>query len=109
MSGLFFLLLRPKMTTVAPLSVQKHSYRSVTPSQKMIIYCGRGPSGHAAGWQSGNTPHSRDSDVPIPLASSRYYNWAVAAPMVLSLQAFQRNLPEVSGTTHLLAMLPSGA
>ena len=48
-------------------------------------------------------------DVPIPLASSRYYNWAVAAPMVLSLQAFQRNIPEVSGTTHLLAMLFSRA
>lgn len=25
----------------------------------------------------------------------RHYNWAVAAPMILSLQAFQRNLPKV--------------
>jgi len=29
--------------------------------------------------------------------------------MVLSLQAFQRNIPEVSGTTHSLAMLLSRA
>lgn len=26
---------------------------------------------------------------------SRHYNWAVAAPMILSLQAFQKNLPKV--------------
>lgn len=25
----------------------------------------------------------------------RHYNWAVAAPMILSLQAFQKNLPKV--------------
>lgn len=27
---------------------------------------------------------------------SRHYNWAVAAPMILSLQAFQKNLPKVT-------------
>ncbi|XP_028667931.1 phosphatidate phosphatase LPIN3-like [Erpetoichthys calabaricus] len=26
--------------------------------------------------------------------SSKYYNWAVAAPMILSMQAFQKNLPK---------------
>lgn len=51
----------------------------------------------------------RSGDIPIPLVSSRYYNWAVAAPMVLSLQAFQRNIPEVSGMTHLLLALLSRA
>lgn len=25
----------------------------------------------------------------------RYYNWAVAAPMILSMAAFQKNLPKV--------------
>lgn len=51
----------------------------------------------------------QDGDVPIPLAFSRYYSWAVAGPIVLSLQAFQTNIPEVSGTTHLLAMILSRA
>lgn len=26
--------------------------------------------------------------------NEKHYNWAVAAPMILSLQAFQKNLPE---------------
>lgn len=26
----------------------------------------------------------------------RYYNWTLAAPLILSLQAFQKNLPKVS-------------
>ncbi|XP_008947288.1 PREDICTED: phosphatidate phosphatase LPIN3-like [Merops nubicus] len=30
----------------------------------------------------------------VVLVDKKYYNWAVAAPMVLSLQAFQRNIPE---------------
>ncbi|XP_025948805.2 phosphatidate phosphatase LPIN3 isoform X2 [Dromaius novaehollandiae] len=30
----------------------------------------------------------------VILLNKKYYNWAVAAPMVLSLQAFQRNIPE---------------
>lgn len=25
----------------------------------------------------------------------RYYNWTLAAPLILSLQAFQKNLPKV--------------
>ncbi|XP_029468086.1 phosphatidate phosphatase LPIN3 [Rhinatrema bivittatum] len=28
--------------------------------------------------------------------NKKYYNWAVAAPMILSLQAFQRNLPKIT-------------
>ncbi|XP_036387349.1 phosphatidate phosphatase LPIN1-like isoform X1 [Megalops cyprinoides] len=28
--------------------------------------------------------------------NSKYYNWAVAAPMILSMQAFQKNLPKSS-------------
>lgn len=51
----------------------------------------------------------QDGDVPIPCAFSRYYNWAVAGPIVLALQAFQRNIPEVSATTHLLAVILSRA
>lgn len=51
----------------------------------------------------------QDGGVPIPLAFSRYYNWAVAGPIVLALQAFQRNIPEVSATTHLLAVILSRA
>uniref|UniRef100_A0A8D0EQ80 phosphatidate phosphatase n=1 Tax=Strix occidentalis caurina TaxID=311401 RepID=A0A8D0EQ80_STROC len=34
-----------------------------------------------------------DSNLVI-LINKKYYNWAVAAPMILSLQAFQRNIPE---------------
>ncbi|XP_053937688.1 phosphatidate phosphatase LPIN3 isoform X2 [Cuculus canorus] len=30
----------------------------------------------------------------VILINKKYYNWAVAAPMVLSLQAFHRNIPE---------------
>ncbi|KAM8798001.1 phosphatidate phosphatase LPIN3 [Eudromia elegans] len=30
----------------------------------------------------------------VILLNKKYYNWAVAAPMVLSLQAFQKNIPE---------------
>lgn len=26
----------------------------------------------------------------------RYYNWTLAAPLILSMQAFQKNLPKVS-------------
>lgn len=26
---------------------------------------------------------------------NRYYNWALAAPMILSLQVFQKSLPQV--------------
>lgn len=44
----------------------------------------------------------QDGDVPIPLAFSRYYNWEVAGPIVLALQAFQRNIPEVSGHIYWL-------
>jgi len=29
------------------------------------------------------------------LIGFRYYNWAVAAPMILSVQAFQKTLPKV--------------
>lgn len=51
----------------------------------------------------------QDGDVLIPLAFSSYYNWAVAGPIVLALQAFQKSIPEVSGTAHLLAMILSRA
>lgn len=29
---------------------------------------------------------------------NRYYNWALAAPMILSLQVFQKSLPKVNET-----------
>lgn len=29
------------------------------------------------------------------LSAFRYYNWTLAAPLILSLQAFQKNLPKV--------------
>lgn len=31
----------------------------------------------------------------------RYYNWTLAAPLILSLQAFQKNLPKVIGGIFL--------
>nr|XP_047902315.1 phosphatidate phosphatase LPIN3 isoform X2 [Anser cygnoides] len=39
-------------------------------------------------------PGLLDDPNLVILINKKYYNWAVAAPMVLSLQAFQRNIPE---------------
>ncbi|XP_013802519.2 phosphatidate phosphatase LPIN3 [Apteryx mantelli] len=39
-------------------------------------------------------PGILDDPNLVILLNKKYYNWAVAAPMVLSLQAFQRNIPE---------------
>ena len=36
------------------------------------------------------------SDGLAWLCSHSYYSWALAAPMVLSLQVFQKSLPKVS-------------
>lgn len=30
------------------------------------------------------------------MSDLRYYNWTLAAPLILSLQAFQKNLPKVT-------------
>lgn len=34
-----------------------------------------------------------------------YYNWAVAAPMILSMQAFQKNLPKVQSPLQITLMM----
>ncbi|KFV79373.1 Phosphatidate phosphatase LPIN3, partial [Struthio camelus australis] len=39
-------------------------------------------------------PGMLDDPNLVILLNKKYYNWAVAAPMVLSLQAFRRNIPE---------------
>ncbi|NXK54705.1 LPIN3 phosphatase, partial [Chauna torquata] len=39
-------------------------------------------------------PGLLDDPNLVILINKKYYNWAVAAPMVLSLQAFQRNIPK---------------
>ncbi|NXI68127.1 LPIN3 phosphatase, partial [Anseranas semipalmata] len=39
-------------------------------------------------------PGLLDDPNLVILINKKYYNWAAAAPMVLSLQAFQRNIPE---------------
>lgn len=31
----------------------------------------------------------------MTLLSSRYYNWTLAAPLILCMQAFQKNMPKV--------------
>ncbi|XP_049589449.1 zgc:123305 [Syngnathus scovelli] len=41
-----------------------------------------------------NNPGIIDDPSLVICINSNYYNWAVAAPMVLSLTAFQRNLPK---------------
>ena len=41
-------------------------------------------------------PPSALSDSRAWLCSHSYYSWALAAPMVLSLQVFQKSLPKVS-------------
>ncbi|XP_051488925.1 phosphatidate phosphatase LPIN3 isoform X2 [Apus apus] len=44
--------------------------------------------------QFAENPGLIDDPNLVILINRKYYNWAVAAPMVLSLQAFQRNIPE---------------
>ncbi|KAM8987824.1 phosphatidate phosphatase LPIN3 isoform 4-T5 [Ara ararauna] len=44
--------------------------------------------------QFAENPGLIDDPNLVILLNEKYYNWAVAAPMVLSLQAFQRNIPE---------------
>ncbi|KAM6053550.1 phosphatidate phosphatase LPIN3 isoform 2-T2 [Chlamydotis macqueenii] len=44
--------------------------------------------------QFAENPGLIDDPKLVILINEKYYNWAVAAPMVLSLQAFQRNIPE---------------
>ncbi|NXF28672.1 LPIN3 phosphatase, partial [Nyctibius bracteatus] len=44
--------------------------------------------------QFAENPGLIDDPNLVVLINKKYYNWAVAAPMVLSLQAFQRNSPE---------------
>ncbi|NXT42757.1 LPIN3 phosphatase, partial [Pelecanoides urinatrix] len=44
--------------------------------------------------QFAENPGLLDDPNLVILINKKYYNWAVAAPMVLSLQAFQRNIPE---------------
>uniref|UniRef100_A0A8C3KEK9 Lipin 3 n=1 Tax=Calidris pygmaea TaxID=425635 RepID=A0A8C3KEK9_9CHAR len=58
--------------------------------------------------QFAENPGLVDDPNLVILINKKYYNWAVAAPIVLSLQAFQRNIPEVSGTTRLLKMPKKG-
>ncbi|XP_065547492.1 phosphatidate phosphatase LPIN3 isoform X2 [Lathamus discolor] len=44
--------------------------------------------------QFAENPGLIDDPNLVILLNKKYYNWAVAAPMVLSLQAFQKNIPE---------------
>ena len=36
----------------------------------------------------------------------RYYNWTLAAPLILSLQAFQKNLPKATEEAWVKEKLP---
>ncbi|NXU48582.1 LPIN3 phosphatase, partial [Turnix velox] len=44
--------------------------------------------------QFAENPGLIDDPNLVILINKKYYNWAVAAPMMLSLQAFQKNIPE---------------
>ncbi|NXE06780.1 LPIN3 phosphatase, partial [Lophotis ruficrista] len=44
--------------------------------------------------QFAENPGLIDDPKLVILINEKYYSWAVAAPMVLSLQAFRRNIPE---------------
>ncbi|XP_074461423.1 phosphatidate phosphatase LPIN3 isoform X3 [Larus michahellis] len=44
--------------------------------------------------QFAENPGLIDDPNLVILINKKYYNWAVAAPMILSLQAFQKNIPE---------------
>ncbi|XP_068005944.1 phosphatidate phosphatase LPIN3 isoform X2 [Melanerpes formicivorus] len=46
--------------------------------------------------QFAENPGLIDDPNLVILINKEYYNWAVAAPMILSLQAFQKNLPQSS-------------
>ncbi|KPP79123.1 phosphatidate phosphatase LPIN2-like, partial [Scleropages formosus] len=43
-----------------------------------------------------NNPGIVEDPNLVICINSQYYNWAVAAPMILSMQAFQKNLPKSS-------------
>uniref|UniRef100_A0A4W6CDR3 phosphatidate phosphatase n=1 Tax=Lates calcarifer TaxID=8187 RepID=A0A4W6CDR3_LATCA len=38
--------------------------------------------------------------------ANRYYNWTLAAPLILSMQAFQKNLPKVSSEAWVKEKMP---
>ncbi|XP_064023381.1 phosphatidate phosphatase LPIN3 isoform X2 [Pogoniulus pusillus] len=44
--------------------------------------------------QFAENPGLVDDPNLVILVNKKYYNWAVAAPMILSLQAFQKNIPQ---------------
>lgn len=46
-------------------------------------------------WPESHFPLYNPAAADALFCLSRHYNWAVAAPMILSLQAFQKNLPKV--------------
>ncbi|NXH10732.1 LPIN3 phosphatase, partial [Bucco capensis] len=46
--------------------------------------------------QFAENPGLIDDPNLVILINKKYYSWAVAAPMILSLQAFQRNIPETT-------------
>ncbi|KAK3574854.1 hypothetical protein QTP86_018320 [Hemibagrus guttatus] len=43
-----------------------------------------------------NNPGIIDDPNLVICINSNYYNWAAAAPMILSMQAFQKNLPKIT-------------
>ncbi|XP_007521709.1 phosphatidate phosphatase LPIN3 isoform X2 [Erinaceus europaeus] len=50
---------------------------------------------HAITYQDlAKNPGLLDNPNLVVKVNKKYYNWAVAAPMILSLQAFQKNLPQ---------------
>ncbi|NXJ91484.1 LPIN3 phosphatase, partial [Corythaixoides concolor] len=56
--------------------------------------------------QFAENPGLIDDPKLVILINKKYYNWAVAAPMVLSLQAFQRNIPESTIDRLVKAKMP---
>ncbi|NXC38897.1 LPIN3 phosphatase, partial [Penelope pileata] len=87
-----------------PAEGPTNSDSDLMPAMALSLCGGLGDSGqishekfmeHIVSYQEfAENPGLLDDPRLVILINNRYYNWAVAAPMVLSLQAFQRNIPE---------------
>ncbi|NXS31165.1 LPIN3 phosphatase, partial [Pomatostomus ruficeps] len=101
--------LRPVADPSSPLCVQLPSTLSSTDSDSMptvaLSLCGglRGNRQishekfleHMVSYQQfAENPWLVSDPNLVIMINNKYYNWAVAGPIVLSLQAFQRNIPE---------------
>ncbi|XP_004687444.1 PREDICTED: phosphatidate phosphatase LPIN3 isoform X2 [Condylura cristata] len=88
-----------------PIPEQEPEHTSDTPDKIVLSLCGGLTEGrdislekfnqHIVSYQDlTKNPSLLDDPNLVIRVNEKHYNWAVAAPMILSLQAFQKNLPK---------------